>query len=392
MKKKILALAYTSKEYRSESMYTGTPSVYSDRADLTRKLPCMDTWVPRLEDAGHEVIFFDGSNSEVTFDELNKILHLTSSESYDYFSLQQENKPSLMLVRLQEAISWALQNREFDYILRVDDGTYVNAYVVDEFLKEIEGRDVVWSGAGGGGGILFSKKACLELIEYNNTEYSLEDMAIFNSPLFKGSCELFTTAMMCPTYAVGEKLFTMHYATGKRMYHADSIISSYYNDVPQRRKVVLNYPVPPTKPNKTNTVNCDSKENTPLWYSLDKDKYNWEYFGAYTRSSYQTINSGIPILPFGEKSVELIFAYNLSTDAGDDRYTMYMKHYVESLAEYGFFIAFFSLDHQIWVDKLVSYLESKNILYSIYPNVEVTDKVTIEHLEKETGTFILFEK
>jgi len=217
-------------------------------------------------------------------------------------------------------------------------------------------------------------------------------MAIFNSPLFKGSCELFTTPMMCPTYAVGEKLFTMHYATGKRMYHADSIISSYYNDIPQRRKLVLNYPVPPTKPNKTNTVNCDSKENTPLWYSLDKDKYNWEYFGAYTRSSYQTINSGIPILPFGEKSLELIFTYNLSTDAGDDRYTMYMEHYIESLAEYGFFIAFFSLDQQIWVDKLVSYLVSKNILYSIYPNVEVTDKVTIEYVEKEVGTFILFEK
>jgi hypothetical protein len=392
MTKKILALAYTSKEYRSESMYTGTPSVYSDRADLTRKLPCMDTWVPRLEDAGHEVIFFDGSNSEVTFDELNKILHLTSSESYDYFSLQQENKPSLMLIRLQEAISWALQNREFDYILRVDDGTYVNAYVVDEFLKEIEGRDVVWSGAGGGGGILFSKKACLELIEYTNTEYSLEDMAIFNSPLFKGSCELFTTAMMCPTYTVGEKLFTMHYATGKRMYHADSIISSYYNDVPQRRKVVLNYPVPPTKPNKTNTVNCDSKENTPLWYTLDKDKYNWEYFGAYTRSSYQTINSGIPILPFGKGSIDLLFIFNLSTDADPGRYSMYLDHYIESLVEYGFIIAFFSKNMLEWADRLKYYLEVRDISYNRYDDVDVTEKVTTEYIQKEFGTLIMFEK
>lgn len=392
MTKKILALAYTSKEYRSESMYTGTPSVYSDRADLTRKLPCMDTWVPRLEDAGHEVIFFDGSNSEVSFDKLNKILHLTSSESYDYFSLQQENKPSLMLVRLQEAISWALQNKEFDYILRVDDGTYVNAYVVDEFLKEVEGKDLVWSGAGGGGGILFSKKACLELLEYNNTEYSLEDMAIFNSPLFDGRFELATTAMMCPTYMVGEKLFTMHYATGKRMYHADSIVSSYYNNAPQKRKIVFNYPVPPTKPSKTNTLNCDSKENTPLWYALDKDKLNWEYYGAYTRSSYQVINSGIPILPLGKNAVDLIFTYNLSTDAGDDRYTMYLDHYIESLMEYGFFAAFFSQTENQWVDKLVSYLTAREIGYNIYYDVNVKDKIKVEYIEDEIGTFILFEK
>ena len=67
---KILFLAFTSKIYKSEGIYTGTSSVYTDRADLTRKLSCMDTWVPRVEEKGHEVIFFDGGNNELLFDRI----------------------------------------------------------------------------------------------------------------------------------------------------------------------------------------------------------------------------------------------------------------------------------------------------------------------------------
>ena len=92
----------------------------------------METWVPRIESLGHEVIFFDGSNLEQSFDKRNRLLHLVSDESYDYHSLQEQNKGSLMLERLKEGIQWCLDNREFDYILRLDDGTQVS--IQDIFL------------------------------------------------------------------------------------------------------------------------------------------------------------------------------------------------------------------------------------------------------------------
>ena len=184
---KILVLAYTSKQYKSEPLYTGTAGVYTDRADLVRKLPCMDTWVGRVESKGHEVIFFDGDNNEVSYDEKNKILHLTASDTYDYHYLYNENKPSNMLKKLQEAVTWALANREFDYVLRIDDGSYVNSYVLDEITEELNRFDIMWSGQGGGGGMFFNRRACETLITINNTNDHLEDMAIFNSPLFKST-------------------------------------------------------------------------------------------------------------------------------------------------------------------------------------------------------------
>ena len=77
---KILFLGFTSKNYNGHG-------IRIDRVDLTRKMSCMETWVPRIERMGHEVIFFDGNNETQTYDEKNKILHLISNESYDYHSL-----------------------------------------------------------------------------------------------------------------------------------------------------------------------------------------------------------------------------------------------------------------------------------------------------------------
>ena len=84
---KILFLAFTSKEYKSDPVCTGGHGVVSDRADLTRKLTCMETWVPRVEEHGHEVIFFQGGADKVEFDALHKTLYVTESDSYDYFYL-----------------------------------------------------------------------------------------------------------------------------------------------------------------------------------------------------------------------------------------------------------------------------------------------------------------
>ena len=52
---KIVFLAFTSKKY------DGNHIKISD-ASLTRKMSCLETWVPKVESLGHKVIFFDGGN------------------------------------------------------------------------------------------------------------------------------------------------------------------------------------------------------------------------------------------------------------------------------------------------------------------------------------------
>jgi hypothetical protein len=279
---KLLILAYTSKNYKSEPAYIPYDPIVSDRADLTRKLPCMDTWVSRVKHNGHQVIFFDGDNNNIEYDEKNQILHLTETDVYDYFYLHHQNKPSNMLKKLKQAVSWVLENIEFDYILRVDDGTYVNSYVLENFIHTILNYDIIWSGTGGGGGIFFSKKACKELLNINNTNH-LEDVSIFSHFYEKKEFTMFTTKLMSSFYNLGEKLLTIHYATGKRMYYADYVISNYYKNTKAERDIIINYPIEAGCPLNTNRVS-GLNENTGLWYGLDRDLYNWEYYGNYARS------------------------------------------------------------------------------------------------------------
>ena len=388
---KILVLAFTSKEYKSEPIYTGTPGVYSDRADLTRKLPCMDTWVPRVEDLGHEVIFFDGGNDVVLYDEKNKLLHLTSSDSYDYHYLYNEKKPSFMLMRLQEAVTWALANKEFDYVLRIDDGSYVNSYVLPSMKNEIGDADIVWGGYGGGGGIFFSRKACEELIKIENTEYHLEDMAIFNSNLFSDKFTKKTTNKMSSTYFVGEQLATIHYTTGKRMYLVDYIMSSYYNNMPLERKVIINYPILPTKPLKTNTIDC-TNSNTPLWYGLDRDKYNWEYYGAYTRSSPMVIPNNPEQIPFATHSVKNLFLYNIIYNVTPQLEQCLLKYY-QAIQPGGSMNIFYSLKYGELTGRICDILIKNSIGYRKESEVLIGDVIKTEHvLENESGVVISIKK
>jgi len=303
---KLIVVAYTSKEYKSEPAYIPCEPIHTDRADLTRKLPCMDTWVSRLKDKGHEVIFFDGGNDEVTFDEKNQILHVTDSDEYDYFYLHHENKPSNMLKKLQSTVSWILENREFDYILRVDDGTYVNAFIIEEFFEKIKTSDIAWSEQGGGGGIFFSKRACEELIKIDSNVSHLEDVTIFehfNQLDFKriGIHE------MSAFYYLGEKALTIHYATGKRMYYADFIMSNYYNGISTERKIIVNYHWDPNRPMNTNRVN-GKVNNTGVWYGMDRDQQSWEYYGNYARSICDIYDRKIL---FAEDRIKDLVVFNL---------------------------------------------------------------------------------
>jgi hypothetical protein len=388
---KILVLAFTSKVYKSEPLYTGTPGVYTDRADLTRKLSCMDTWVPRVEDLGHEVIFFDGGNESVSYDEKNKLLHLTSSDSYDYHYLANEKKPSFMLMRLQEAVAWALTHKDFDYVLRIDDGSYVNAYTLPEITNEINKYDIVWSGYGGGGGIFFSRKACEELIKIENTEHHLEDMAIFNSSLFSGDFTKRTSNRMSSTYFVGEQFATIHYTTGKRMYLVDYIMSSYYNSMPLERKVIVNYPILSTTPLKTNTIDC-TNSNTPLWYGLDRDKYNWEYYGAYTRSSPMVIPNSSEQIPFATHSVKNLFLYNMIYDVTPQLEQCIMK-YFKSIQIGGTMNIFYSEKHNNLTNRICDILSANGVGYRKENNTLISDLIKTEYVSgNESGVVITIKK
>jgi len=283
---KLLVLAYTSKKYHMKNI---DPIVMCDNPQLTRKLSCMDTWVSRLKNLGIETIFFDGDNSEVSFDEKNQVLHLTESDSYDY-NYGNNDDISYMFVKLQSAIKWALENRDFDYILRLDDGTYVNAYIIEKFLSEfVNGKEMVFSGLGGGGGMFISRKACEELKIYdiNDKIKSYEDDLIVGIIQRKGM-DCIGNLIMCCSYSLGEEYLTLHYTTGKRMYYVDFVISNYYNNQKFPRKIIINnnFKEDGREELNTNRVNAE-KSKTPLWYGLDRDKNNWEYYGNYARSDVE---------------------------------------------------------------------------------------------------------
>ena len=327
---KILFLGFTSKKYKGHS-------IEIDRPDLTRKMSCMETWVPRIEALGHEVIFFDGGNDNQTFDKKNRILHLISNESYDYHHLRDIGFGSLMFERLKEAVSWSLRNKEFDYIFRIDDGSYLNAWKMPELLEMLKSQpDIVFSEYGGGGaGIIFSKKACEALSVYqNHMKIHIEDQAVSQFSAESGLNVVFTN-LLCPQYLLGEKFFSFHYTNGKRQYFSDDVISYYNMGLPIKRKVMINFPFDLAGESGSYlplcTWSCDSSEKTPLWYSFDKDEQNWEYYGNYARSSY----SYNQFCPFGKSAIQELAFWNANFDFSSEHEQKVFIDYIDSVNDDG---------------------------------------------------------
>ena len=67
---KLIFLVCTCKTYSFSN-------IIIDRPDLTRKLSCLETWVPRVIDKGYEVIFYSGDSETEYYDEQHKHLYLT---------------------------------------------------------------------------------------------------------------------------------------------------------------------------------------------------------------------------------------------------------------------------------------------------------------------------
>jgi len=359
---KILFLAYTSKYYNGSGIKIENPG-------LTRKMSCLETWVPKIESLGHKVIFFDGSNKELSYDEDNKILHVLSNESYDY---PNSGIRSFMIERLREAVIWALENEEFDYIFRTDDGSYLNHYVIEDLMKEIEGHDVL-RGVGGGGGVLMSKEVCKEFAKFENPEnMTIEDHALFN---FLGKFKTKVTNLLSIQYVLGEKIFSIHYTNGKRQYFVNCVLDYYYGGNPIERKIVINSPADFGRLFSVRSWEWEhgSGKRTPYWYSFDKDIYNWEYYMGQPRSLYHYKQNCL----FGKKSLHRLMFYNFDYNLKDEfEKRMFIEH-ISCLKENG-----------------LAYLPDSDIyradIFEIYPNSEVVENIkeNIELLEVNNKKWI----
>jgi len=375
---KILFLGFTSKNYNGHG-------IRIDRADLTRKMSCMETWVPRIEKMGHEVIFFDGNNETQSYDEKNKILHLISNESYDYHSLKDEGIGSLMYERLKEAVDWCLKNKEFDYIFRTDDGSYINSFVIDKMITDIQGYDVVHS-HGGGAGVFMSKKVCEDLInDVNEENIFIEDVTLWKF-FDKHSYKRKTSSLLCHQYIVSEDYFSIHYTNGKRQYFVDNVISYYYDGNPLKRKVILNYPLDHGTPLLTNTWDSDFIR-TPIYYSMDKDMFNWEHYGTVARNHYAVTSE----CPFAKNSINELVFYNTKFDFNKDHEKNAFNKYIESVNDNGiiYFFYKFQKDVQKEIFDKLTLIGENNYLEIINEYVKVENGVFIKTIKKTNNKQIL---
>jgi hypothetical protein len=367
---KILFLGFTSKKYDGHS-------IRIDRSDLTRKMSCMETWVPRIEKAGHEVIFFDGNNAEQSYDEKNKILHLISDESYDYNYLKDNGIGSLMYERLKEAVEWCLKNKEFDYIFRTDDGSYINSFVIDKMIADIEDSDVVHS-HGGGGGVFMSRKVCEDLIhDINEENIFIEDVTLwkfFDKHPYKRK----TSNLLCHQYIVSEDYFSIHYTNGKRQYFVDNVISYYYDNNPLKRKVILNYPLDHGTPLLVNTWDSDFVR-TPIYYSMDKDMFNWEHYGTVARNHYAVTAE----CPFAKNSINELVFYNTIFDFNKEHEVHAFNKYLESVNDDGIIYFFYKSNNDIQKE-----------IFNKLDIISQTEKIDIinEYVSVENGVFIKTSK
>ena len=352
---KIVFLAYTSKYYDGHGLKIENPG-------LTRKMSCLETWVPKIESLGHEVIFFDGSNSEQSYDKENKILHLLSNESYDY---PNSGVKSFMIERLKEAVGWVLKNEEFDFIFRTDDGSYLNHYVIEDLMREMDGYDVL-RGVGGGGGVLMSKKVCEEFVNFENSEnMTIEDHALFN---FLSRFKTKTTNLLSIQYVLGEKIFSIHYTNGKRQYFVNHILDYYYGGNPIDRKIVINSPADFGRlfPVKSWDWGWGDSKGTPYWYSFDKDMYNWEYYMGQSRTLYRYKEH----CPFGKKSLFRLMFYNFDYDLKNELELAVFKEHISCLKENG--LAYIP-DSSNYRDDIFKMFPGSELTENIKENIELVE-------------------
>jgi hypothetical protein len=382
---KILFLGYTSKEYDGHS-------IKIDRADLTRKLSCLETWCPEVEDKGHDVLFFQGDSDILNYDEKNRLLSIPLLGGYDYNPCILDEPKSLMLDRLIYTIEWAIKNKDFDYIFRTDDGSYINYFILDKIYDEIKDYDVIFNHYGGGG-MFFSKECCLKIIELNNLKqqslnHHIEDIAI-SIMLNSLDLKIKYSNLFNHQYILSEKSFTIHYTNGKRMYFVDSILKRYFlEDNVGKRKVILNYPIHDVLDNNNTNPNTFNYDNgiTPIWYSYTTNHLNWEHYGMLMRSNFTPVVYN----PFGVNSINKLIFYKtiFNIDTLNEKETL--LNYLLSINEDGVII-FFNDNYNDLLKNMVEFLSKKDyIIDIIIDNIETI--VSSKEIKSEEGYIIKIKK
>lgn len=277
---KILFLVTSCKTYSFSN-------IFIDRPDLTRKLSCLETWVPRVINKGHDVLFFEGDAEEIIYDEQRKHLYLPINDEYDY-----GEKPAPQFERLKLAIEWCLKNKEFDHLYTITDSDYINAYSLNEDVYDkLQEYDFITNGYGGNG-YYMSKKLCEIFVNENyvnekpHTDIALNYFVETIQNQYEIKATSFGGVNLNPyyQYVPGEKYSSIHYANGKRMYYLDYLISNYYNGSKIKRKIVFEYPIDYLQGNTVHNYDTINGNNTPLFYNFTTDSNNWEFFGRLPRS------------------------------------------------------------------------------------------------------------
>jgi hypothetical protein len=161
--------------------------------------------------------------------------------------------------------------------------------------------------------------------------------------------------------------------------------------MPLERKVIVNYPILSTTPLKTNTIDC-TNSNTPLWYGLDRDKYNWEYYGAYTRSSPMVIPNSSEQIPFATHSVKNLFLYNMIYDVTPQLEQCIMK-YFKSIQIGGTMNIFYSEKHNNLTNRICDILSANGVGYRKENNTLISDLIKTEYVSgNESGVVITIKK
>lgn len=295
---KFLFLTLTSKRHDHNGNFT------IERCDLTRKIDCLNTWVPEVLDNNYEVLFFDGGNEKTSYNPDSLTLHLTESDEYE-----QKPFPSKLLPKIQSAFKWVLDNKDFDYVYLHDDDIYIN---IEEFKKININQDFKGTNIGGFG-FFFNKKSMQALIDFKNENgHSVADHAIYDCMRNNHEIsKLFEMKGHCAFYVPGELYSTIHYVCGKRCYFLNNILRFYRDNGFTNRKIIFNFPFLGINRNKYVTYEVEANRKTRRDYDFTVDKNNWEYHSGYARSTITNINSLKEFWPYAKNSAKY-FVVNIS--------------------------------------------------------------------------------
>lgn len=376
-KMKLLFLVCTSKTYNNAN-------IIIDRPDLTRKMSCLETWVPRVVEKGHEVIFYSGDSDVDYHDEQNHHLYLNVDDEYDYGI-----KISPQFEKIKAAAKWLLENKEFDYIYLITDSDYVNVHhLTEDILDKISQYDFLSNGSGGEGFFL-SKKACEVLVNdphVNTIKHSDNAIDNFFKVTLKDKYDLNISTIdsiglnTIRSYILAEDCFLVHYCAGKRMYWADFILSQYSNGTPVKRKIVYNLPINSTVGQLVNSYQTANNSNTPLYYSFTTDKNGWEHCGGYIRSD--TLS---PFM-FGKESIYngVFIDYHLTPVYGSNLNTIVLEKIIPSIQQEGYLIFYYDKDPYGQYELLKEVLVKHNVSFKI--ESRLLEKANIEpELAEKSG-------